>query len=201
VSNPERERVIRLRFAFDYVDPGSYLASTILTHWVGSSGRSVAVDWKPLELRVPPASRIDPTDPEWDAMTRHVRDEARGEGVELRPHAPIPWTRKAHELAFHAREKGCFDAVRGALFEAHFTDGRDIGRVDVLVRIGSEHGLEAAETRTVLGTDRFRSVVEADREELLGQGIRGVPTLCVGGVRLEGFATTSVLRDFLNAME
>lgn len=200
MSNPERDRAIHVQFAFDYVDPGSYLASRILADWTRSRERPMVVEWKPLELRVPPAPHIDPAEPGWEELTRGIRAEAAGEGIDLSPHVPIPWTRKAHELAYHAREKGCFDAVHRALFQAHFTGRRDIGRIDVLVAIGSEQGLEAAETRTVLGIDRFRTAAETTREEVLAAGIRGVPTLWAGDRRLEGFGTVGSLRDFLNAI-
>lgn len=201
MSNPERGGPIKVGLAFDYVDPGSYLASRLLDRWLAAAERAIIVEWSGLELRVPPAPRIDPLQPEWADLTEGVRVEAMEEGLELSPHTPIPWTRKAHELALHAREKGCFDEIRRALFEAHFSGRRDIGRVDVLVEIGAEHGLEAAETRTVLGIDRFRPAVESIRERLLSQGVRGVPTVWAGGRRLEGFRTSAALDAFLNTME
>lgn len=186
-----------IRFAFDYVDPGSYVASRLLDRWMAEIDKGVAVEWKPLELRPPPARRLDAADPRWVELTDEVRTHALRHGLSLPDIRSIPWTRKAHELAYHAREKGCFQAVHRALFEAHFAGERDIGRVDVLVEIGSEHGLEAAETRAVLGIDRFRAAVQACRREVLAVGVRGVPTLWTDGERLEGFRGGSSLREFL----
>jgi len=190
-------RQIEIQFAFDYIDPGSYLASRLLARWIDQVDEAILVSWRPLELRTPPTPPPDPVDSGWSEMTQEIKDHARCEKVPFLIPTRIPWTRKAHELAFHAREEGCFDPVHAALFEAHFTGARDIGRIDVLVAIGAEHGLDMAETRTVLGVDRFRSRVEASRRTVLASGIRGVPTLDVPHRKFQGFRSPRSFRAFL----
>ena len=190
-------RRIEIQFTFDYIDPGSYLASKLLARWIDAVDEAVLVNWRPLELRMPPTPPPHPADSGWSEMTREIGDHARREKVPFLIPTRIPWTRKAHELAFHARQQGCFDPVHEALFEAHFTEVRDIGRIDVLVSIGAEHGLDRAEIRTVLGVDRFRSSVEAGRRAVLAGGIRGVPTLEVPHSKFEGFRSPGSLRAFL----
>jgi predicted DsbA family dithiol-disulfide isomerase len=110
----------------------------------------------------------------------------------------IPWTRKAHELALHARERGRFEAIHWAIFEGYFERGGDIGRVDVLVEMAGAHGLREAEVRTVLGVDRFLPAVEEWRREAFAAGIGGVPTVDVGGRRLEGLSSVARLFSFLD---
>ena len=190
-------RQIEIQFTFDYIDPGSYLASRLLASWIDAVDEAVSVSWRPLELRIPPTPPPDPADSGWSEMTREIGDHARREKVPFLIPTRIPWTRKAHELAFHARQQGCFDPVHEALFEAHFTGVRDIGRIDVLVSIGAEHGLDTAEIRTVLGVDRFRSSVEAGRRTVLAGGVRGVPTLEVPHSKFEGFRSPGSFRAFL----
>lgn len=109
----------------------------------------------------------------------------------------LPRTRKAHELAFMAAEKGCFSEVHRALFRSHFVDGEDIGRVDALVRIGVAAGLDGGEVHTVLGVDRFLPAVDEARVICRTLGVRGVPTMILGNDRLEGFQGKSPLRAFL----
>jgi len=168
----------KLEVVFDYVDPGSYLVLGVLEAGVEGAGTGFDdVRWRPLELRTPEQPPLDPGDPEWRRLLLAHQEEARTLGVPFRIPALAPRTRKAHELGFHAREQGVFPAVHRALFRAHFEEGRDLGRVDVLVEVARETGLEPAEVRTVLGVDRFRQAVEEERAGLLGQGIRGVPTL------------------------
>jgi len=168
----------KLEIVFDYVDPGSYLVMELMV--AGMLGLGVepeGVRWRPLEFRPPELAPLDPNDPAWRRLVEDHEVEARELGLPFRIPALAPRTRKAHELGFHAREHGVFPAVHRALFQAHFHEGRDLGRVDVLVEVAREAGLEPSETRTVLGVDRFREAVEEERAGLLESGVRGVPTL------------------------
>jgi predicted DsbA family dithiol-disulfide isomerase len=109
-----------------------------------------------------------------------------------------PWSRKAHELALHAREKGRFREVHRALFRAHAVQGRDIGRVDVLVEIAQAEGLEPREAKAVLDVDRFLDRVADLRKEAERLGVRGVPTIRAGERTLEGFHHEASVRNFLS---
>ena len=189
-----------LRFAFDYVDPGSYLASALLERYKPQLHGSVHVTWIPLELSPPSTASIDVRAPAWMEMTNAICEQAKREAVLFHTPVLVPRTRKAHELALHAKEKGCFEAVHRALFEAHFQDGTDIGRIDVLVEIGALEGLERSETRTVLGVDRFCPVVSALRSDALAEGIRGVPTITGPNRAIEGFQGPESFFDFLETV-
>jgi len=177
---------------FDYVDPASYLVQLLLGEL------RAEVQWRPLELRPPPSPLLRASDPAWREHLGAMGRLAEEEGVRFHPPTFLPWTRKAHELALHAREKGCFAPIHGAIFDALFQEGRDIGRVDVLVAIGAACGLEQTETRAVLDVDRFAAGVEAERAAAAAMGVRGVPTLTRGRLdRLEGFRGRAALEAFL----
>lgn len=194
----------RFTFVFDFVDPGSYLAWELLGRWLGAE-REHRVHPHPLELRPPPAPLIQAGDPKWQAMHETLARTARELGVEFSPPGFVPWTRKAHELALHAEEKGRADATVSQLFRTRFREGRDLGRVDLLLTVATEIGLDQAEARTVLGVDRFAPAVEDARAEALDAGIRGVPTLVEGSdegrtwgpTRVEGFRTVDDWRVFI----
>jgi predicted DsbA family dithiol-disulfide isomerase len=109
----------------------------------------------------------------------------------------VPWTRKAHELALHAREEGCFFAVHRALFEVFLLEGRDFGRVDVLLKIAVQHGLDLSLTKAVLDVDRHAPMITAARARAERLGVRGVPTLRVGDRTLEGFQNQGTILAFL----
>ena len=189
----------RIRITYDYVDPGSYLAARLLDRWTAAGPRELEISWVPLELSAPPSLPVDARAPEWSAMSGAMRRHAAVLEIPFSPPARIPWSRKAHELALHARERGCFDSVHRALFEAHFSGSEDIGRIDTLADIAAAGGLDPGEVRTVLGVDRYRPEVERLRRAARRAGIRGVPTFESGGARLEGFRAPSALWRFLGA--
>ncbi|GAA2161961.1 putative DsbA family dithiol-disulfide isomerase [Humibacillus xanthopallidus] len=80
-----------------------------------------------------------------------------------------------HELLHLAKARGAGDAVKEALLSAHFEHGEDIGDRDVLVRIGTEAGLDADEIVRDLASHTWRDAVVADITAANSLGIRGVP--------------------------
>jgi predicted DsbA family dithiol-disulfide isomerase len=111
-----RVREIRIQFAFDYVDPGSYVVERLLLRWLEGAGGAIEIERVPLELRPPPGALLEPDDPGWSAMTDGLAEEAGRLGIPFRVPGFIPRTRKAHELALHAAERGCFSRVHEAIF-------------------------------------------------------------------------------------
>ncbi|TVP55967.1 MAG: hypothetical protein EA351_09120 [Gemmatimonadales bacterium] len=192
---PAKDR--SLRIAFDYADPGSYLTHALLERWLDPEERR-AVEWLPLELRPPGRPLLDPDEPGWREMTRHLSEEARALGIPFDPPPFVPHTRKAMELALHARDRDIFEEVHTALFRARFVEQRDLGRIDELVSIAEAEGLDPAESRTVLGVDRFKPAIEEYRESLFGEGVRGTPTLMGRESRLEGFHGAEKVKIFLS---
>jgi len=110
-----------------------------------------------------------------------ARPLAEALGLALGPPPTVPRTRKAHEAARFAEQKGAGREMREALFAAYFADGRDIGRIDVLVDVGRAVGLDATELKVVLDVDSFSDAVDADRALARRLGIDAVPALVVGG--------------------
>jgi predicted DsbA family dithiol-disulfide isomerase len=110
-----------------------------------------------------------------------ARPLAEALGLVLAPPRSVPRTRKAHEAAKLAGQKGAEAAMRDALFAAYFAEGRDLGRIDVLVDVGRAVGLDATELKVVLDVDTFSGAVDADRALARRLGIEAVPALVVGG--------------------
>ncbi len=92
-----------------------------------------------------------------------------------------PNTISGHRLLWWAEQRNQQDALAEALFKAYFTEGRDVGRHDVLVEIASETGLPKAEAGTFL--DGVVGVKEVSEEVNKGLklGLEGVPFFVVNG--------------------
>lgn len=183
-------------FFFDFVDPASYLVGCVLDD-LGAAGD---VEWRGFEVRPPPEPMIDPGEGRWAAYQARMGERAASLGVPMAVPAFVPWTRKAHELVELAREKGSPDAVRRALFRAHFVDGADIGRVDFLAGIAAEAGLDGGEALAVLGVDRLAEVVAASRAAAVARGVTKAPVLVSGSRRLEGFRPAGEIARWLESV-
>jgi predicted DsbA family dithiol-disulfide isomerase len=86
-------------------------------------------------------------------------------------------SRLAHEAARFAARQGLFDAMNTALFRAFFEDGRDIGDLAELVKIGASIGMNAGELRQALDDGCHRKSVFVDEELAMKLTISGVPAL------------------------
>jgi predicted DsbA family dithiol-disulfide isomerase len=85
----------------------------------------------------------------------------------------------AHRLLHWAEEKGLQPALKKALFQAYFTDGQSPGDHEVLVRVASDVGLDAAEARELLASGRFADEVREREQFYLQNGIHSVPAIIV----------------------
>jgi predicted DsbA family dithiol-disulfide isomerase len=152
-----------------------------------------AVVWRPFELN--PDVPVEGVDRETFMAAKmpdqarleaaHVELERQGEASGIRFRfdliSRIPNTRRSHLLIAHAARRGLQAAVKDRLMRAYFEEGIDIGELDELVRLATEAGLSAAETRNALilrvGQD---GVVAAERHASV-LGITGVPTYIFDG--------------------
>jgi predicted DsbA family dithiol-disulfide isomerase len=191
----------RILFFYDYVDPGSWLVERMVAE--AEQGSRLVVERVPFEVTPPPGPLVDPRSEEWRRFWDGARAMAQEEGVILGSPRLVPWTRKAHELAEHAREHGRFAETHAALFEAFLVEGRDLGRVDVLMDVARKAGLDPSAARPVLDVDKHTETITAARERAEREGARGVPTLLAEpegprDVTLEGFRGRAATLEFLS---
>ena len=64
---------------------------------------------------------------------------------------------------------------------AYFTEGRHVGRIDDLVALADEVGLDAGEARSALETNAHLDDVRADQAQARAYGINGVPFFVIDG--------------------
>lgn len=178
-----------IRIYYDFVDPLSWL----IAEEVAALGDAVGpVTWSPFELRPPPTPLVTADDPSLAERWSRARAAAA-----FSPPLLVPWTRKAHELVIHAGTHGEAGPVRTSLFRAYLFEGRDIGRVDVLVELAVAAGLDRTESKAVLDVDRYEADVAAQRAEALDLGVTEPAAISAGGELLEGFHNRAAIRTFL----
>jgi predicted DsbA family dithiol-disulfide isomerase len=85
----------------------------------------------------------------------------------------------AHRLIAWAAESGKQFALKQRLLALNFTDQADVANHDALVKAAEEVGLDGAEARAVLDSDRYAKDVRDDEQLWQGRGISGVPAVVV----------------------
>jgi len=118
-------------------------------------------------------------------------------GLPFVPRGKIYNSRLAQELAKWAESKGQGDLFHKAVFRAYFVDGKNIGKVDELIRIADSAGIPEKEARSVIGFRTYREAVDEDWTRSRQLGITGVPTFIVGGQATVGFQPYEALDQFL----
>jgi predicted DsbA family dithiol-disulfide isomerase len=182
-------------FFYDYVDPASFVLDLRLEA-EGIEARA-RLQLRPFEVNPPPHPLLDPTEGDWHDHWTWALKEARALGIELSRPSIVPWSRKAHELARHAADNDCFREIHNALFRAYLIEGKDIGRVDVLVSLAREGGLDPFTAKAALDVDAHRDEIESRRVDGIERGVLRPPALRAGGKALDGSSDAQELRDFL----
>ncbi|MEM9188768.1 MAG: thioredoxin domain-containing protein [Myxococcota bacterium] len=129
-----------------------------------------------------------------------VLEELKADHPDLRVvrfHKPLPSHRHAAEaarVACCAEALGAGDAVADALFRA---DDLSPGGCR---EVAAAAGLEPAALEQCLASSQPRETLEEHRAAAEALGVRGIPTLFIGGQRLEGLQSREVLEARLEAV-
>jgi predicted DsbA family dithiol-disulfide isomerase len=148
------------------------------------------VEWKGFELHPEtprggmPLDRLFPGRAE--QMRAQVEQFARGFGVSIQVPGHLFNTRRVLALTEWARDQGRFQAFYDAAMEAHWQRGENIEEVDVLVRLAEQAGLSAEGARQAMDAPEYQARLDAVRDEGVSEGVRGIPTFFIGGVRVVG---------------
>lgn len=109
-------------------------------------------------------------------LNQQVSDMAQAVGLHYDfDKAVVANSFNAHRLSHLATAKGLGDAAEEALFNAYFTQGKNIDNTATLVQLGVSVGLNAEEVKQVLSTNAYADEVHRDIDEAHQLGISGVP--------------------------
>ena len=145
----------------------------------------VKVTWLPYELHPEAPPEGIPREAYFgrersQRMQSHLQSVADSVGLTMEPRDVIINSRRALGAAELARERGCFDAMHHALFKAHWEGGGRLEDVEDLVRVGTEAGLDAADLRDAIETDRYAAVIDENRRIASSVGIDAIPAHIFG---------------------
>ncbi|GAA5520979.1 DsbA family oxidoreductase [Aliifodinibius salicampi] len=109
-------------------------------------------------------------------MNERVTKMAAEEGLEYHmDQAVVANSFDAHRLIQFAKSNDLGDEAEETLFQAYFTEGKNMDDTDTLVEIAEQIGLVTQETREVLKSDQYAKAVQHDIQTAQAMNIRGVP--------------------------
>ena len=185
---------MRVEIWSDVVCPWCYIGKrrfeTALTQFEHAD--DVEIIWRSFELD-PSAPRVQTEPPaerlakkygvsleQVKAMNARLIGEAKKEGLDFHlDEAKGGNTFDAHRLIHLAAESGRSGAMKERLMKAYFTQGVAIGERAELVRLAVEVGLDEADVKAMLSSDRFADDVRSDEARARAFGISGVPFFAI----------------------
>jgi len=140
----------------------------------------VHVTWLPYELHPEAPGEGIPREAYFgrersQKMHSHMQSVAESVGLTMQRRDVIINSRRALGAAEFARERGKFEEMHRALFEAHWHGTAKLEDVDDLVRVGEGIGLDAAELREAIETNRYAVVIDENRRLATSAGINAIP--------------------------
>jgi predicted DsbA family dithiol-disulfide isomerase len=196
----------------DVVCPWCYIGKRRLETALESYDGDVTVRYRPFQLdpSTPTDGRplIDWLGPKFGGparvrqMTDHTTAVAAADGIEMHfDSAIIANTFNAHRLLWFAGdERG--PVLAEALHKAHFTDGFDIGSVEVLTSVAVSTGLNEAAVRAFLDSDEGVAETQAEIDAAHRLGISSVPTFVFAGkYAVSGAQDPALLLETLREVE
>jgi predicted DsbA family dithiol-disulfide isomerase len=118
-----------------------------------------------------------------DRMMEHLRNMGASFGITFADRPFLSNSRPALIAAELARELGRFQPVHEAIFSAYFSQGFDIGDLDVLSDIVRNAGLDAAVLKNAVRNSTYASRLQQAQQEAVQAGVTGVPTFIIAGKR------------------
>lgn len=161
----------------------------------------VEVTHLPFELHpdLPPSGRDVRDGGRLTAVYAVVARECRDAGLPFRAPAHVPNTRLALETAEAVRRTApdAFDAVDGALFEAHFVEGRDIGDEALLDELVVASGAPIDSVRDAVTSGDASRWVDESMADARGHGIAATPAWRIGELVIPGVQPRDTMRRWV----
>jgi predicted DsbA family dithiol-disulfide isomerase len=165
----------------------------------------LCVEWLGFEIHpetppegTPLVKMFPQADPE--NMARRLNSAGVPFGITFQKIRRVSNSRMALEAAEFAKEYNRFDQFHSALFLAYFSQGKDIGNIEVLKQTGRDAGLHAEEMVKALKSGKFRPMIENARQEAARLGVNAAPTFIIENKdRIVGAQPLEVFREKLSA--
>ncbi|WP_372911511.1 DsbA family protein [Salinigranum sp.] len=183
----------------DYVCPFCYLGRESLRQYQQTREDELKIDWHPFDLRGQqrrPDGTIDHSVD--DGKDEEYFEQAKENVRRLQEEYDVEMTLEvatdvdslpAQIASYYVKEHYPYETwldFDGAVFEALWTEGRDIGDTEVLVELAAEAGVDGDEVRSALDDEELGEAVRERFTAAQRHGVTGVPTFAYEGYAARG---------------
>lgn len=185
---------IQIDIISDVMCPWCIVGYRQLEQALSATETGAYIRWHPFELN--PAMPADGQNlrehlhekygasPEQSAQNRaHLQSIGNDLGIDFQfsDDSKIVNTFAAHQLLDWAQTHDLQHPLKMALFEAHFSEGRDVSDVNVLVDVAASVGLDRNAAQEILKSGSHASETRARQQFWTERGISGVPAVVFEG--------------------
>ena len=130
-----------------------------------------------------------------------LKARAKDLGLTMIDREWLPSTRRAHEAAEFARDRGMLEPMHAALLRRYWSAGEDLYRMETLRGAATDAGLDADELERAIEGGSYTETVERAVREAREMGVRAVPLfLLAGRLAIEGAQEQRVFRAALEQL-
>jgi predicted DsbA family dithiol-disulfide isomerase len=173
---------LKIDFVSDIACPWCVIGLKALEQALSSLGDEVSVDlhFQPFELNPQmPAEGQD--------INEHLAQKYGSKAgfiFDMKKRGRIYNTFDAHRLLHWAEAEGKQRALKMALFDAYFTEGRNPSDHAVLLEVVAKVALDANRAKAILSSDEFAKEVREQEQLYLRNGIHAVPSVIINNRHL-----------------
>ena len=197
----------RITVYSDYVCPFCYLGRHSLAQYQDEREADLVIDWHPFDLR---AGKRNP-----DGSIDHDVDDGKDEDYYEQAKENVRRLQEQYDVEMDLELSRDIDSLSAqiasvrvrdeydydtwldfdwAIFEALWTESRDIGESDVLIDLAEDTGVDPDDVRAALDDDDLRERVRTLFDDAKRQGVSGVPTFTYDGYAARGAVPPEQLR-------
>ena len=173
-------------FYFDFSSPYGYFAAHKIGDIAARHGRSVT--WRPILLgavfKISGQQPLSTIPLKGDYMSRDLGRTARLYGLPFRLPSKFPIASTAPSRAFYAtadEDPALANRLALALYDAFFTQDRDISAPEVTLDVAEKLGIDRPKLEAAINSQPIKDRLRREVDAAIAQGVFGSPYIVVDG--------------------